>query len=571
MASGRILRVTEGPDAGRIFPIISFPVTVGASSGCEIQLSDMEIAPKQAVLEEADGVLLLRDLGGPAGQPATLLNGEPFAIELLSPGDHIQAGGTVIQFWVHGDAIRRAPSVQDLPGLGDDLAIVTDQITQKRSVSSPYLRADEAQEVAVSLSDADMTAMRRRPTADERDVEPERVEWALNSLDALYQITEVIGRTFDLESLLEQVLDIVLFAVEGDKGVVLLTEGGIDGHTIRVARFHPGQVRESQDDSELRISRTIAQMVLSEGRALLTTDAAADERFNAGESVLALNIRSAMCAPLRGREDVLGIIHLDAGDRNVFTEASLRLLATIADMAGKVIENARLHEAALDAERLAAVGETVAGTAHYMKNLLTGLMAGAELVDLGLDTDDDDCIQTGWAPIRRNLDILSDLVLNMLDYSKERQPSFQALGPGELLGDLEMLVRHRAEGRSIEMVQAIEPNMPPLRADPVGLHRAVLNLITNALDAIPEATPGKVTLAARTIDGRTALEVSDTGEGIPESVLPQIFDIFCTTKGSRGTGFGLAVTRKIIDEHGGDIEVDTAIGKGTTFRILLPR
>ena len=489
MASGRILRVTEGPDAGRIFPIISFPVTLGIDSGCDIQLSDLEIAPKQATLEEADGVLLLRDLVGPAGHGATRLNGDPVVIELLSPGDHIQVGGTVIQFWVHGDAIRRSPSIADLPGLGDDLVMVTEQITQKRSVSSPYLRADDAQEVAASLSDADLTAMRRKPVSDEDAVDPERARWALSSLDALYQITEVISGTSDLESLLGQVLDIVLFAVEGDKGVVLLTEGGIDGNTIRVARFHPGQGRGDLDPSDLRVSRTIAQMVISEGKALLTTDAAADERFIAGESVLALNIRSAMCAPLRGREDVLGIIHLDAGDRNVFTEASLRLLATIADMAGKVIENARLHQASLDAERLAAVGETVAGTAHYMKNLLTGLLAGAELVDLGIETDDDDCIQTGWAPIRRNLDILSDLVLNMLDFSKERQPYFQAVDAGELLGDLDMLVRHRAEGRKIEIVQDIEVGMPPLRADPVGMHRALLNLITNALDAIPDSTP----------------------------------------------------------------------------------
>jgi signal transduction histidine kinase len=543
-------------------------VTVGADSACDVQLTDLEIAPRQAVLEEEDGVVLLRDLAG-AGPGTTHLNGQPVQIELLSPGDHIQIGGSVIQFWVHGDAIRPSPSPPDVGTMYDDLYLVTDTVTRKRTMPSPYLPADDSQAVAISLSDTDLTAMRKRPTGDD-ETEPERVEWALNSLDALYQITEVLGRTFDVESLLEQVLDIVLFTVEGDKGVVLLTEGGIEGHTIRVARRHPGQNRGS-DGTDLQVSRTIAQKVLTEGRAVLTTDAAADERFNAGDSVLALNIRSAMCVPLRGREDVLGIIHLDAGDRNVFTEASLRLLATIADMAGKVIENARLHEAALGAERLAAVGETVAGTAHYMKNLLTGLMAGAELVDLGLETDDQDCLQTGWAPIRRNLEILSDLVLNMLDYSRERQPAFMSLDAGELLGDLELLVRHRAERRNIELVVEVEEGMPPLRADPVGMHRAVLNLVTNALDAIPENQSGKVTLAALTVGDRLALEVRDTGEGIPDSVLPQIFDIFCTTKGSRGTGFGLAVTRKIIEEHGGEIEVDTEVGKGTTFRFLLPR
>ena len=521
-----------------------------------MRLRGPDIADEHAVLEEADGCLLLRDLGSQAG---TLVNGTPIIAEILNPGDTLTFGSSALQRWIHGEPTGDL-TFEDLDG---PTAIE----------SSPAIAAlrppNEGQEIQAALTGAEVSALFRAPPAD-HEHQPGSLDRAYRSLDAVYEINKVLGTTFDIETVLSRVLDIVLATVDGDRGVALLTDAGPHGETVQVARRHPGQAREGATTG-LSLSRTIAQHVLKTGEAVLTTDAASDERFRQGDSVLALNIRSAICVPLTGRRDTLGILHVDAGERSVFTEESLRLLATIADIAGKVIENARLYRANLDAERLAAVGQTVAGTAHYMKNMLTGLMAGAELVDLGLESDDLDAIQSGWAPIRRNLDILSDLVLNMLDYSRDRQPAFQAVHAGELLQDLEALVRHRAEGRQIELMVDAEMDLPPLRADPVGIHRATLNLLTNAIDAVPQNTPGTVLLRAYSDGDDLVIEVADSGEGIPEDVLPNIFDIFCTTKGSRGTGFGLAVTRKIVDEHGGRVEVETEPGQGSIFRVLLPR
>jgi len=555
MSTSRILRVVSGPDTGRVFPITHLPMLVGAEPVCDVQLIGDDISSKHAVLEEADGCLLLRDLESETG---TFVNGSPIRAELLNPGDTLAFGTTSVQLWVHGDIVEEL-TLEDLDG-----STIIDDVPS----GAQFASAGQAQEIQAALSGAEVSALFRVPTEEIGINAP--AHRAFRSLDAVYEINKVLGTTFDIETVLSRVLDIVLAAVDGDRGVALLMEGGPSGEVVQVARHHPGFTHHVEQAS-LSLSRTIAQHVLTTSEAVLTTDAASDERFRAGDSVLALNIRSAMCVPLTGRRDTLGIIHLDAGGRNVFTEESLRLLATIADIAGKVIENARLYQANLDAERLAAVGQTVAGTAHYMKNMLTGLMAGAELVDLGLDSEDVEAIRLGWTPIRRNLDILSDLVLNMLDYSRDRHPSFQAVHAAELLGDLETLVAHRAEGRNIELCTLVEGELPPLRADPVGIHRAALNLITNALDAFPDDQAGTVTLSAHATDDDMVLSVSDDGTGIPEDVLPNIFDIFCTTKGSKGTGFGLAVTRKIVEEHGGRLEVETEQGEGTTFRILLPR
>ena len=419
---------------------------------------------------------------------------------------------------------------------------------------------EQIEDIVNMINDMGIAVHEQAPDAEsliltDKDVSNDDEDAAVEAEAALASVDAEFGRTTDpVRMYMREMGTVELLTRQGEIEIAKRIEDGLNQVKYHMAHFPP----------------TIEKLI-EVAEAVLTTDAASDERFREGDSVLALNIRSAMCVPLTGRRDTLGIIHLDAGGRNVFTEESLRLLATIADIAGKVIENARLYQANLDAERLAAVGQTVAGTAHYMKNMLTGLMAGAELVDLGLDSEDVEAIRLGWTPIRRNLDILSDLVLNMLDYSRDRHPSFQAVHAAELLGDLETLVAHRAEGRNIELCTLVEGELPPLRADPVGIHRAALNLITNALDAFPDDQAGTVTLSAHATDDDMVLSVSDDGTGIPEDVLPNIFDIFCTTKGSKGTGFGLAVTRKIVEEHGGRLEVETEQGEGTTFRILLPR
>jgi signal transduction histidine kinase len=559
--SSRILRVLSGPDTGRIFPVTGTRLTVGQDHSSDVRLTAPDIAGHHAILEETDGRFLVRDLESAAG---TFLNGNPVQMELLNPGDKLTFGSTVVQYWVQG--LTPDPSVRPVPTVKPPDEALLGEI---RSLSSPYLPTDQVQEIQLSLTEDDVSALFRQPP-EPAAADPDSLVRAYRSLNALYEINKVLGTTFDVETVLARVLDIVLSTVDGDRGVVMLSDPSSEMESLCVARRHPGKAHPDDEGPSLKISKTIAQHVLESSEAVLTSDAAADARFRAGDSVLGLNIKSAMCVPLTGRREPLGIIFVDAGDRNVFTEDSLRLLATIADIAGKVIENARLYTASLDAERLAAVGETVAGTAHYMKNLLTGLMAGAELVDLGLETTDLSAVSAGWAPIRKNLDIVSDLVLNMLDFSRDRRPAFQPIDVAELLDDLVELVRHRAEGRNISVSTEISEDVPALRADAVAVHRAVLNLLTNAIDAVPEDAPGDVRVGA-TLEGTdVVLHVTDNGMGIPDSVLPQIFDIFCTTKGSRGTGFGLAVTRKIVEEHGGRIEVDTVVGEGTTFRILIP-
>jgi signal transduction histidine kinase len=115
----------------------------------------------------------------------------------------------------------------------------------------------------------------------------------------------------------------------------------------------------------------------------------------------------------------------------------------------------------------------------------------------------------------------------------------------------------------------LEAQLPWLQADPQGIHRCLLNLLTNAIDAIDEER-GEIRLTTRTAGESILISVEDNGVGIPPEARQEIFKVFYSTKGNRGTGLGLAVTKKIVEEHGGGITVDSAPGQGSRFTIRLP-
>jgi signal transduction histidine kinase len=158
----------------------------------------------------------------------------------------------------------------------------------------------------------------------------------------------------------------------------------------------------------------------------------------------------------------------------------------------------------------------------------------------------------------------------MLAYSKERQPETQPCQLNGLCREVAELLYDRVQAKSGKLHLDLDQQLPQIQADPQGIHRCLLNLLSNAVDAL-EQDKGEVTISTRNHEeSRVMLTVEDNGCGISEEVCPRIFDVFFSTKGSQGTGLGLAVTKKIIEEHGGSIEVQSNPGQGTKFTIQLP-
>jgi len=235
----------------------------------------------------------------------------------------------------------------------------------------------------------------------------------------------------------------------------------------------------------------------------------------------------------------------------------------------------RLEQELIKSERLAAIGQTVASLAHYVKNILFGLKGGIYLVNEALKEDDTDSLKDGWDMLEGNMGRISGLVLDLLEYSRERKPEYERCFPNEIANEVCKLMEAGAKEYDIEIIKDFDPSMGEAVMDPKGIHRCLLNLVSNARDAcIYDSNEGKKwVVQVRTIlenDDTVRLEVSDNGCGMDEEVKKKLFVSFFSTKEGRGTGLGLLNTQKIVQEHGGTITVNSQPGKGSTFTIRLP-
>ena len=233
----------------------------------------------------------------------------------------------------------------------------------------------------------------------------------------------------------------------------------------------------------------------------------------------------------------------------------------------------RLEQEKLEAERLGAVGQTVAGLAHTIKNLLMGLEGGMYMLDTGLRRGDAGRITEGWQVLQRNFDKTTVLVKGFLSFAKGRLPELRPFDPAALARGVVDLYREAAARQGVELLLENDANVREAPLDPDGLETCLTNLVSNGIDAavMREQAGGKVVVRTREEGDDLIFEVADNGAGMEQDVKQKIFTTFFTTKGGKGTGLGLLTTRKIAQEHGGRIEMESAPDRGSIFRIRLPR
>ena len=229
----------------------------------------------------------------------------------------------------------------------------------------------------------------------------------------------------------------------------------------------------------------------------------------------------------------------------------------------------------VEAERMAAVGQTVAGLAHAIKNITGGLTGGIFVLEKGIELDNEKYLREGWEMVEGNVAKIKNMAMDLLNYAKERKPEYQLCDPNKPAKEVYDLMIPRAREYGVTLEMDLDKRLPEVWFDPEGIHRCLLNLVTNAIDACAEVGCSSrkvdVVLQSRKPEGwAVEYNVVDNGCGMDEETRAKIFHSFFSTKGSRGTGLGLMLAKKIVDEHEGVIEVESEKGKGTKFFIRLP-
>jgi len=230
----------------------------------------------------------------------------------------------------------------------------------------------------------------------------------------------------------------------------------------------------------------------------------------------------------------------------------------------------------VDAERMAAVGQTVTALAHAIKNIANGLKGSIFVLGKGIELDNKKYLIEGWEMAEGNLEKIKNLSLDLLNYGKYADAAFTRGDPNKPAREVVELMASRANESDVELKLELSGKLQPVYFDPAGIHSCLLNLVGNAIDACLEsdAAAKRRRVTVRTVkppEWAVEYQVEDTGSGMDDEIKGRIFQSFFSTKGTRGTGIGLMLTKKIVDQHRGQIEVTSQKGTGSTFSIKLPR
>ncbi|MFN4258004.1 MAG: ATP-binding protein [Gemmataceae bacterium] len=548
------LIVVKGADEGKQFMLSGNGLGVGRDASNAIRLHDTEISRRHAEFQQLeDGSYRLLDVGSVNG---TFVNNQLIKDVILRSGDRIQIGQSILVY-----TAARSPQATS------DLAERISMITARQDVDLPSA-------IIKTVHDTEGSRILSRPDLQTTPW----LQTALANLSIMYDTIQAVSHILDLDQLLDRIMELIFRSIEADRGCIMLRNPDSGAFEPKAVRW-----RERVDGQEkLTLSRTIMDHVLREKEGVLVSDAAQDERFSSGQSIVRFGIREAICVPMKGRHETLGVLYLDTysiardlvarGTPGKFTEDHLKLAIAIAHQAALAVEETRYHQAMVQAERLAAIGQTVAALSHHIKNILQGLKSGSEILKMGLSEKDDQLLQQGWKIVEKNQGKIYDLVIDMLSYSKDREPNIEDTDLNQVVNDVVELMRGKAKDMGVKLEIRLQDSLPIVPCDREGIHRALLNVVGNALDAVEDRPDPKVGVAT-SLEGDTGdwvrIVVVDNGVGIPAQKINDIFKPFVSTKGARGTGLGLAVSRKILREHGGDILVQSQAGKGSKFILRL--
>ena len=529
---------------------------IGRSPQNDIQILDPSVSTFHGRVTQETGGWVFVDDNSTNGSS---VNGKKVQRCPLKDGDELCLGYFPLRF--AGDPPAR-PSAEGFR--------VTSRHATPLTIASTLF--DSANQISKMISDVPnvttLGAVKAKDVDNDRASSVQTTEALARRLKASSEIAKATAAAVALSEVLERVLD-ALFAIFGaaERSLILLVDP-----TSREIETAGAKHRSGGDTRDIAISQTALNQAMEQHEALLCGDAMADSQLGMAQSIVDMGIRSMMIAPLLFKDEVLGAIYVDTRSGvGKFDQPDLELLSVAAGQVAARVANAQLHEKMVVNERLAAVGQTVAGLTHCIKNILQGIQGGAYIVDMAIEGDDRDTLGRGWEMVKRNNKFMEELVFDLLSYSKQREPAYEAVDLNAVCEEACELPRARGDTKGVPVSFVGDPEIGQVEIDPKGIKRCLLNLAMNAVDACA-GKGGELTVETKKPgeDGMARILVRDTGPGMPDAVKAKLFTVFFSTKGSKGTGLGLPVSRKIVEEHGGTLEVESEVGVGTTFTISLP-
>lgn len=395
--------------------------------------------------------------------------------------------------------------------------------------------------------------------------------------EALVKVGQTINSTMNLDDGLQVITREACVLMEAKMCSVLLLDPTREWLDLK-ASSGAGQAyiqkpRLNADDSLLGV-------VVRRKKPLQVENVQISSRYQNIEVARQEGLVSLLSVPLLFSGHPIGTLNVYTGEPHSFSNEEIRILNALGELSAVVIEKARLYERLVDVEeqlrqneKLSAIGLLAAEVAHEIRNPLTVMKMLYHSLDLKFPPNDPRARDVEIMGEKMNL--LNKIVEKILDFARTAEPNLAPVDVNKILEDMRLLTRHKLKNQNIEGVWKLEPALPNIVADSTQLEQAFLNLILNAVEAMPRG--GKLTIRTRILDGAgteepTAImvEVKDTGQGMTEEQRLRAFSSLLSTTKAKGTGLGLAIVSRVVEIHHGRVEIKSKPGAGTSMIITLP-
>jgi signal transduction histidine kinase/CRP-like cAMP-binding protein len=410
------------------------------------------------------------------------------------------------------------------------------------------------------------TVVRRLRTANQIYLEHEEKNTAvihhqLTKTKHLVEISKRVNSTLDLDNLLEVILNTAAQTVGANRGTLYLLDEQKNELWSKV------QKGSSTVEIRLPVGVGIAGAVAKSGKAIMISDAYADSRFNPQiDQTTGYRTKTVLCMPMKNREEkIIGVLQLLNKSGGHFDEEDKKFIEAFSVHAAIAVENAQLAQKMVQSERLSAVGRMASTIVHDIKSPMSTLRLSAQVLrkkttEKAVIEFLDDMVQ--------EIDRFLSMTQEILDYSRGLSVmNIQVVNFGETMESMATYIEREVSRRNVNVERNLEFT-GNLKIDPDKLLRAFYNVAVNAVDAMGKG--GILRISTRREGGMALVELSDNGCGMPDDVRSHIFEPFFTYKKRYGTGLGMAIVKKIIDDHKGKIEIESRIGEGTTVKFFLP-
>jgi K+-sensing histidine kinase KdpD len=409
--------------------------------------------------------------------------------------------------------------------------------------------------LARRLRSADLTIVSEL----ERTIELTRLQ--VERLNLLIDAAKNVNSTLDLDKLLEIILETAIKSINADRGTLYLVD------ELKSEIWSKAQHGKEMIEIRLPIGKGLSGYVAKTGEVVNIPDAYNDSRFNPEiDKKSGYRTNNVLCMPMRDRTGkVIGVFQLLNKRGGPFVAQDEEFINALSIHASIAIENSRLAQEMVNSERLSAVGRMASTIIHDIKNPMSTLRIYAQVMKKKLGSEEDAKLADEMI---RQVDRFVAMTQEILDFSRGVSAmNIEVVDFNETLEGILSFIEKDLNRRKIKLEKSLAI-VGTMRLDQDKMARVFYNIAGNAADAMPNG--GTLSVSSEVMGDLVKIEFTDTGTGMPEEVKRKIFEPFVTYGKKHGTGLGMAIVKKVIDDHKGRIEIDTEMGKGTTIRLLLP-